>query len=116
MQDLTAPQAAFDKTRLCGGATVTGVENGTDLIVDILNGFGPVPSVAELLAQPTLFFHAVICNLTYIQRFPQMNGGIVLVPLLGSGVCRYPLAGLEKVDLIADPYYLGYRPSPYVYG
>lgn len=123
MLDLTYPLPAFDKTRFCGGATITGIEDGTDLIVDIIDGTNPAPTLESLLAYPTLYFHAVICNpkssITgepYITRFPQMGGGIVLVPLIGQGECRYPLAALQKVPDIADPYYFGYRRSPYVYG
>lgn len=114
MQDLDKPLPAWDKTRFCGGATITGIEDGTDLVVDILDGLAPAPTLESLKAYPTLYFHATICTATYIQRFPQMGGGIVLVPLVGNGECRYPLAALEKVPSIADPYYIGYRPSPYL--
>lgn len=115
-KDLTYSDPAFDKSRLCGGATITGVEDGTDLIVDVLDSTNPAPPLEDLLQFPTLYFHAVICSLKHgIQRFPQMLGQPVLVPLIGrQGSSRYPLAALQKVDAVADPYYIGYRPSPYV--
>lgn len=113
-RDLTAPDPAFDKTRFCGGATVTGVESGAYLIVDVLDPTNPIPSVEVLRQFPTLYFHATICTLKGINRFPQMFGEPVLVPLLGQPGAKYPLAALQKVPAIADPYYIGYRPSPYV--
>lgn len=114
MRDLTFPLPAWDKTRLCGGATVTGTEDGPDLIVNILDGFQAPPTLAWLLANPTLFFHAVNSTIGGITRFPQNDGRPCLVPLVGSGVARIPLSSLQKVPGIADPYAIGYSPSPYV--
>lgn len=108
--DLGYPLPAWDKTRVCGGATLSGREDGTDLIVEILDGFGPPPMLDDLLTHPTLFFHAVNSTATGITKFPQNDGRPCLVPLVGSGVARIPLAELQKVPGLADPYYLGYRP------
>lgn len=112
--DLTAPLPAWDKTRTCGGWTCMGEEDAPDLVVEILDGYSAPPSLTWLLAHPTLFFHAVNTTWNGITRFPQNDGRPCLVPAVGSGVARLPLAILQKVPAIADPYYLGYRPSPYV--
>src|SRR5512146_491060 len=70
--DLSSPLPAFDKTRLCGGARVKGRVEGTALIVDIMDGNGPVPSLEWLLARPWLYFEAVIVQEDgRITRFPQ---------------------------------------------
>jgi hypothetical protein len=113
MRDLTAPMPAWDKTRVCGGATIRGIEQPPYLIVDILDGFAPAPTWAELKLKPWLFFHAVNSTQAGITKFPQRGGLPVLVPLVGSGVARIPLSNLQKVPGIADPYALGYQPSPY---
>jgi hypothetical protein len=112
--NLSSPLPAFDKTRVCGGATLRGIEDPPNLIVNILDGDAAPPTLAELLSQPWLFFHAVNTTLNGITRFPQNDTRPCLVPLFGSGVASIPLAALQKVPGIADPYVLGYKPSPYV--
>jgi hypothetical protein len=101
--DLDCPDPAWDKTRVCGGATITGVIDGPDLIVKILDGDGPAPSLDWLLAHPWFYFHAL--NTT--------DAGLTRFPLVGSGEARIPLKQLQKVPGIADPYCYGYIPSPY---
>lgn len=111
--DLTSPDPAWDKTRCCGGATLRGIEQPPYLIVDILDGFSPPPSLDYFRAHPWLYFHAVNSTENGITRFPQGDGLPVLVPLVGSGVARIPLNVLQRVPGIADPYVMGYQPSPY---
>lgn len=110
-RDLGAGLPAWDKTRVCGGATVTGFVDGGDLVVGILDGNQPAPALGWLLAHPWLYFHAVNVTAGGITRFPQNEGRPVLVPLVGSGVARIPLSQVERVPSIADPYFLGYRPA-----
>lgn len=111
--DLYSPLPRFDKARVCGGATITGVVDGDDLIVDTLDGNGNPPELEQLMKNRTLFFHAVNSTLKGITRFPQNNGNFVLVPLVSNGEARISLSLVEKVPDIADPYYIGYRKYPY---
>ncbi len=91
-----------------------GEEDGPDLIVEIMNGFGPAPSLDYLRPRPWLWGHAVTVDLDgTISRWPQNDGRPCLVPLVGSGVARIELYRVQKVPSIADPYFLGYRPTPY---
>ncbi len=113
-RDLSYPLPAWDKTRLCGGATIRGIEQPPYLYVDILDGFSSAPTWEELKAKPWLYFHAVNTTENGITRFPQNDGRPCLVPLVGSGVARILLASVQKVPSIADPYCYGYKPSPYV--
>lgn len=104
--DLSAPLPAWDKTRVCGGATVTGIVDGMELVVDILDGTGPAPTLEWLLARPWLYFHALtVYGDGHVGEFPQNNP--CLVPLVGSGEARIPLAQVQKVPRIADPYKIG---------
>lgn len=98
MRDLNAPYPKFDKTRICGGALVTGTVDGDYLILESLNVNNPAPSLSWLLARPWLFFDAVNVTANGISRFPQgSNGNRVFVPLLTKTVERYPLAKLKKL-------------------
>jgi hypothetical protein len=110
--DLGAELPAWDKTRFCGGAVVTGREDGPNLIVDILDGKGPAPELAWLSARPWYYFHAVNVTSGGITRFPQNDGEPVLVPLVGSGVATYPLSKLQRWRQaeLPDPYRLYITP------
>ena len=93
--DLAAPLPKWDKTRVCGGATITGRVDGNELVVEIMDGRGPAPSLEWLLARPWLYFKAI--NAGTLSNFPQGGGLPVYIPLVGSGEARYPLAGLEEL-------------------
>ncbi len=107
--NINKPNPRFDKPRLCGGATVTGIIDGNDLIVKTMN-VNSVPSIEWLLARPWLYFDAVTVTKNGIGRFPQgTNGNRVFVPLVTSKEVRYPLDKLEKLPANsppADPYQL----------
>lgn len=105
-----SPLPEFNGVRVCGGATVSGVVDGSDLIVDTLRQDQP-PTWSQLQLQPWLYFHAVNCHVTGDKRqavspFPQNDGRRVLVPLFAmpGRELRYPLAALQEVTGIADPY------------
>lgn len=105
--DLTSPLPRWDKTRVCGGATVTGTVSGGDLIVSILDGSQPAPSLEWMKAHREYWFYAVNSTYEGITNFPQNGGRPVIVPLVGRGVARIPLANVERVEDFADPYRYG---------
>jgi hypothetical protein len=104
--DLDAPEPAWDKARFCGGAGVSGTVLGPDLIVEILDGNAAPPTLEWLMARPWLYFHAVNVTADAITKFPQNDGRPVLVPLVGSGVAKYPLSKLQRwtAPELPDPY------------
>ena len=106
--DLSAPLPAWDKTRVCGGAVVTGTVVGPDLIIDILDGKEVAPSLEWLMARPWYYFTAVNVTGGGITNFPQNDGRPCLVPLVGSGIAKYPVAKLQKWTAaeLPDPYTL----------
>lgn len=101
---------AFDKTRVCGGASIAGYEDGKWLVVETINAEAPLFDVEEILAKPWLYFHATTVRSDgTIGRFPQGGGEPVFVPLISRhslGPVRYPLEFLEKLPIgeVADPY------------
>jgi hypothetical protein len=112
--DLTCKDPKFDKSYVCAGATLGGHDDGRFATVEILDGRGAAPTLEWLLAHPWLIYHAVTVREDgSIGRFPQGEGRPVIMPLIGTGVARYPLACLQRVPAIADPYVIGYRPTPY---
>lgn len=114
-RDLGYPDPAWDKTRACGGSTLVGEEVGNLLKVEILYGDGPAPDLAFMRDHPWLWFHATNVDADgTISAFAQNGGKPCLVPLVGSGVATIELYRVTKVDWIADPYYLGSRPTPYL--
>jgi len=101
-EDLGKGLPAFDKPRVCGGATIAGEVNGDWLIVETLNK--PV-DIDWLVARPWLYFHATTVHADgTVGRFPQGDGSPVLIPLVAEIPVRYRLEYLQKVDRIADPY------------
>lgn len=106
MRDLDAPLPAWDKTRLCGGATITGSIAGNELEVLIMDGRGPAPSLSWLQARPWLFYHGVNSTINGITRFPQNDGRDCLVPLAGTRPAFISLDDLQQVTEIADPYWV----------
>ncbi len=105
-----SPLPEFDGVRVCGGATISGTIDGTDLIVETMTSDKP-PTWEWLESRPWLYFHAVICYVKAdkqqgIAPFPQNNGKRVLIPLFAKPEkeLRFPLAALQEMDGIADPY------------
>jgi hypothetical protein len=112
--DLNASELpAWDKVRVCGGATISGRDNGDGTVtVDTLN-YSYVPSAQSLLERPWYYFHAVSVhrsgNKEVVVDFPQGNGHPVLIPLVAMREVRFPIVALEKVNDIADPYKITYK-------
>lgn len=101
--DLNKRLPAFDKARVCGGATITGQIVGDRLKVETLTD---AMTLEHLLNNPHLYFHAMLSGKNPAP-FPQGDGEPVLIPLIApNGIdAYYPLERLEKVDEIADPYF-----------
>jgi hypothetical protein len=73
------------------------------LKVETLRGAMPIE---ELITKPWLYFEAVSAGDTIVQ-FPQAApGDRVLIPLIANKDVFIPLSMLEKVNEIADPYYV----------
>ncbi len=98
-----SPLPSFDKVRVCGGATLKGEVVDDMLKVETLRGAMPIE---ELITKPWLYFEAVSAGDTIVQ-FPQAApGDRVLIPLIANKDVFIPLSMLEKVNEIADPYYV----------
>lgn len=106
--DLSAPLPAWDKTRFCGGALLSGEPDGRDLVVEILDGRQTAPTLEWLLAHYWLWFEATdAATPTRVDPFPQRDGLPVRVPLVGHGEARFPLSELEEIPANSV------RPDPY---
>lgn len=108
--DLTSQLPQWDKIRVCGGATLRGRVDGTDLIVETLK-YDNCPTWDWLEQRPWLYFHAVTVHekadkTCAIAPFEQNGGRRCLVPLVAVNEVRFPLGALQKVNDIADPYRL----------
>ncbi len=110
--NLDNPLPLWDKSRVCGGATITGREDGEDLVVECLDGTQPPPALSWLLEHPWLWFRA-LCVGPYTGRpndFPQGGGEPVFTPLVSCGQeVRIKLSKLEKLPPgsdVADPYWI----------
>lgn len=85
-EDLEKKPPKFDQARLCGGAILSGREDGNKLWIDAINVNQPLPSVDYVLAHPWLYFDAVTIRKTAgvgptIGRF--MDGSVTIkVPIL----------------------------------
>jgi hypothetical protein len=95
-----------------GWATITGREDGEDLVVECLDGKQPPPTQSWLLEHPWLWFRALCAGL-YNGRpydFPQGGGEPVFTPLVSCGQeVRIKLSKLEKLppgSEAADPYWI----------
>lgn len=105
--DLDGEIPAWDKIRVCGGATVTGRESGGYLIVETLDYFN-TPTPEWLRAHPWFFFRAVSVGATktgqpFVEDFPQNGGRPVWIPLVAMYQVRFPLSCVERVNDIANP-------------
>lgn len=105
--DLSGELPAWDKIRVCGGATISGREEGDYLVVETLDYTAP-PTIEYLRARPWLFFRALICDedtngKPIVYDFPQNGGRPVWIPLIAITPVRFPLSCLERVNDIANP-------------
>lgn len=107
MQDLEYELPKLDKTRVCGGATVRGEVDGDWVWVETIQA-DSLPTIGYVLGRPWLYFHATTSRDASgepaVGRFPQGDGEPCFVPLVSRYPVRYPLAHLQPVDEIADPY------------
>jgi len=103
-QDTSSPLPAFDKPRLCGGATVRATLKDGKYWIDTLTS--PIP-IEQLKREPWHYFHAVTVHEDgTIGKFPQGDGNPVLVPVISAEPVHYPIELMEKVNKIADPYWI----------
>ncbi len=93
---------AFDKARVCGGATISGEVVGDKLKVEALTGAVDIEYLKE---NRHLFFTAMNSGANP-SDWAQGDGEPVYIPLIApkSTELYYPLNRLERVDEIADPY------------
>jgi hypothetical protein len=96
---------AFDKVRVCGGAFLTGRQEGKYFIADTLSP-AAVPSLEWLLAHPQFYFHAVNTTAKGISKFPQAGGMPVLIPLFSRFEARIPMEQVVpwESNELPDPY------------
>lgn len=92
---------AFDKVRVCGGATISGVRDGAWVYIDTLDVNNP-PSLDWLRARPWFTFHAVsnlkINGKPVIDRFPQNGANPTQIPLVTRTQVKLPVVMLEQID------------------
>ena len=108
-RDLIFELPKFDKPRICGGASLTGVEDGEYLLVNTLDTRNPPPSLEYAEKNPWLcYFDAITIDGNGTpRRFPQGDGERVFIPLVTSQPVKYPLQYLQKMQAgnpPADPY------------
>jgi len=103
-KDLGAPLPAFDKPRVCGGATIRATLRDGKYWIDTLTK--PI-DIQQLIREPWHYFHATTVHEDgTIGKFPQGDGSPVLVPLVATEPVHYPIEYLERVDRIVDPYWI----------
>lgn len=113
---------SFDKVRTCSYACHTGRIEGSELVLSILDGSAPPPSISQInpKSHPHLFFHATIVwmdsNGTELGRKPFVNKRAVapewgynfevtLMPLVSCVGIRVPLSRVQPVTGYQLPYY-----------
>jgi hypothetical protein len=90
---------------------LSGIEDGSDLIVDTFDGRLPPPLGVTPETHPWLFSYAVTVYrfpAPHVAKFPQLDGRDVRTPILSKFPVRYPLARLEKLAPgapLPSPYY-----------
>jgi len=105
-QNSSSPLPAFDKPRLCGGATVRATLKDGKYWIDTLTK--PIP-IEQLKKEPWHYFHATTVHEDgTIGMFPQGDGNPVLVPIISAEPVHYPVELMEKVDNIVDPYQISF--------
>lgn len=96
LRDLNATGVPrFEIPRICGGAVVTGVVDGSDLIVSTLDGNAMPPRVEDI--KPWHKFVALnVKDETTLTKFPQGEGADVWIPLVTRQPVSYPLSKLQR--------------------
>ncbi len=104
-------------TLICGGNVISGVEVGSYLVVETLDGKADPPVGVSRATHPWLIQCGTIITLikrsdgtNKVIRFPHLNGADVLVPIVSPYTVLYPLSKLVKLPL-GSPV-----PSPYNFG
>lgn len=114
---------AYDKIRVCGGATITGKEEINSagqpvLRVDTFNGLYGPPSVESInpFTDRRIFFADIVHPDGHLTRFTQLNGygsptpilcKDVPVPIIADEPVYYPMWKLKKLPLGSPvPFYL----------
>ena len=102
----------WDKPRVCGGATLSGVVDGSRLMLDYIDTGDAVPDVQWVLDRPWLWFYgtqvAQSGNVSYMTL--GIGDGVrvpVRVPLLYNQPVYLPTAWLHGVTGVADPLRFG---------
>lgn len=97
---------AWDKIRVCGGATISGVRDGSTVIVDTLKYDNP-PTLEWLMLRPWYYFAAVsILNVNgtpVIDPFPQNGTYPTWIPLVAISEVRIPYGAVEEVSEVVNP-------------
>lgn len=110
-KNLDMPLPKWDKTRVCGGATISGYKDNGKLVVTCLDATKTAPSLYWLLDRFWLWFTAVnVSSKGSIYDFPQGDGRPVYTPLVSKGQeVRIDLALLEELPIgarAANPYWI----------
>jgi hypothetical protein len=103
-RDLTAKPPSFDFSRFCGGAEVRGRLSGDRVLIQSILTSGPLPTAAELLASPWLWFYGTSIapsRAIYYIRKMGMDGTLVRVriPLFTEQEIWLPS---REVHVLAD--------------
>jgi len=95
-QDTDKELPRFDQIRVCSDDHITGVVDGTHLLVD---HFSSVPSGyhISILEDPRVLRATIIRIDGSIREFPQLDGAPVYLPLMSNFELRLPLKYLEKL-------------------
>lgn len=119
--NLSSMLPTWDKIRVCGGATVCGIQDApSTVLIETLDYYNP-PTIDWLIARPWLYFHALSSvfrkkadgtyykdiNNNFVETpepFPQNGDYPTLIPLIAMTEVRLPLNALIPVDKITDPY------------
>lgn len=108
--DLEYSNPAFDKVRSCALNCHKGIQVGSEVVLEIMNGNNPPPDVNPQ-SHPHLFFHAtVIYKGGTIGAFPKAMPAwgyerpVVLLPLVSTYAIRVPLTMVRRVESYRLPY------------
>jgi len=112
--NLRGEQLKWDNSRLCGGASITGTQQGDYLLVDTLrfDSTKPndnAPTIEWMIDHPWYSFRATTIGrlstdkMEVVGDFPQNPAmGYCLIPLVTTKAVKYPLAWLQRLDDIPD--------------
>jgi hypothetical protein len=97
MGDADATWPAFHAPIVCGGALLSGYEEGGNLHIYSLLTSLPVPTAEYVLSRPFLWFYAVAVNPEGQVTFMTMAGKPVRVPFITRLPVYAPLAWLHRL-------------------